>query len=464
MRVGKINASEFISGDRRLNGSYYLSEDELAMRTLRRWRGRFSTLREVTLADGIYNGGIFRMIEAADGDHGQPYVSAKDLVMADIVPKTFLSNSHGQLLDKLRLHEGTILLTCSGMNLGKSIWVRPELEGLCASGDLIRIQADSSIVPPGYLHAFLSSRFGWVSVRQLIFGGNIKHVEPEAVSKIRIPRLKPDVETKCHELVARAGRERSIARIEINEAISELSDAIGLRQLSCGNISSYGTSTVSASELNSRFDATYHARLAQEAMQAVSQTTAEVRLLKSVTERMFKPPMFKRLWVTDPKFGRQFVSGNNAYRYYADDPRYVSTRTPSFEEFILKNGWLVFQAAGQVYGLFGKPLLVSGWLDGTFCADDIYRVVPRTPQDGAYLYAFLKTGHGEILLKRQASGNSIPRVWDPQMHQLTVPWAKKQIRDRIGNKVLAAHLRIEDARLNEQEAVHLVERVIEEAS
>jgi len=102
----------------------------------------------------------------------------------------------------------------------------------------------------------------------------------------------------------------------------------------------------------------------------------------------FKPPMFKRLWVADSTYGPQFVSGNDAYRFEAEELRYVSVKTPHFDEFILKRGWVVFQAAGQIYGLFGQPLLVVGWLENLFCADDVYRLVPHNELDGAFCSHF----------------------------------------------------------------------------
>jgi len=58
------------------------------------------------------------------------------------------------------------------------------MEGMCGSGDLIRIEPDPNKLPPGYVYAFLASRYGWACIRKLIFGGHIKHIEPKAVARI----------------------------------------------------------------------------------------------------------------------------------------------------------------------------------------------------------------------------------------------------------------------------------------
>ena len=144
--------------------------------------------------------------------------------------------------------------------------------------------------------------------------------------------------------------------------------------------------------------------------------------------------------------------------------RYVSPRTPNFDEFIVRKGWLIFQAAGQIYGLFARPLFVHGWLDGLFCADDMYRVVPKHPEDGGYLFAFFRTKVGEILIKRQSAGNSIPRVWDPQMKQVLVPWPDEQDRRRFGKAIIDAHEKQFRALQAEERAVQMTEDALKQRS
>src|SRR5262249_45944633 len=154
-------------------------------------------------------------------------------------------------------------------------------------------------------------------------------------------------------------------------------------------------------------------------------------------------------WVDNGDYGRQFVSGTDAYRFQAEHIRYVSSRTPNFDKFILKEGMVIFQAAGQIGGLFGRPLLVAGWLEGLFAADDLYRLVPQTLEDGAYLYGLFRTLNGQVLLKRQACGNSIPRIWDPQIKDVSVPWPDEDVRAELGEEYLLAHRRLEEARQDE---------------
>lgn len=160
--------------------------------------------------------------------------------------------------------------------------------------------------------------------------------------------------------------------------------------------------------------------------------------------------------------GTKFVSGIDAYKYQASEFRAVSKSTKKHDEFIVKKGWVVFQAAGSIYGLFGRPLYVHGWLENLFLADDLFRIVPKNPVDGAFIFSFLNTKFGRLLIQRQASGHAIPRVWDPQIKKVEIPWPDKTLREKCAEPVIQAHDILEKARNCENKAIETLEHSIED--
>jgi len=271
-----------------------------------------------------------------------------------------------------------------------------------------------------------------------------------------VPRLGA-LEDQVHGLIQKAADLRSSASLLIQSATNDLIEALNLPPLPTKNVSDLGWSLVSSSNLKCRLDATFHCPSAIVAEDAVKNGHFPTQKLSDVTDRLFKPPIFKRIWVDSQKHGRQFISGTDAYLYEANDLRYVSFKTPNFDEFIVKKGWVIFQAAGQIYGLFGRPIYVSGWQEDVFCADDLYRIVPNNEVDGAYIFLFLRTPHGEVLVKRQASGNSIPRVWDPHMANFEMPWPSSEIREQFSAPVIKAHDQITEALILQRAAItHIV--------
>lgn len=199
----------------RLNAGSFLSEDQELADAISLWPGEASRTL-VDLAD-VFRGPIFKRNYVEDPKHGVPYVSASDMDRTDYWGARLLSTSHGGLLDQLALRKNMCVVTCSGMNLGWSMPVRADLDGVIGSHDLIRVIARDSN-EHGFIAAFLASRLGWISVRQSISGGSVKHVEPEDVNRIRVPWPDEPLRRKHGDAFIRAADLRAESNVLIAKA------------------------------------------------------------------------------------------------------------------------------------------------------------------------------------------------------------------------------------------------------
>lgn len=458
-QVKSVPSTWLENNGRRLDCGPYLSGAMEARELLR--KHRTSPLQDLTAGynGGIFNGPRFPRIYVEDARHGVPFLGSTDILAADLSSLSLLSTKQVRDNPDLVIDEGWTLITCSG-TIGRAAYARPDMKGMAGSQHFMRVAPDVSKIKSGYLYAYLSSRYGVPIVVSGTYGAIIQHIEPHHIADLPVPRLGP-IEDDAHDLIQRAAKLRSEAAKTIDASTNALLKQLDLPALEFSDVSRLGWSSVSSTDLRRRLDAPYHSPAALEAEAAIKNSRYPCKQLSAVAKRLFKPPIFKRLWVDNETYGRQFISGTDAYLYKSDDLRFVSSRTPNFEEFIVKRGWVIFQAAGQIYGLFGRPLFVSGWLEDIFCADDLYRIVPKTEADGAFIYLFLRTPYGQVLIKRQASGNSIPRVWDPHMAEFEMPWPDESIREHLAAPVIEAHDQIAEALNLEQEAILLVERAIE---
>ena len=460
MKKSIIRSSWLAKGGYRLDCSPYLGgalETEMLLDEL---SVRKDLLSAVT--SDIFNGPKFSRTYVEDPKNGVPFLGGSSLQQSDFINLPLLSNerAHSKQLRHLEIKRGMTLISCTG-TIGKLAYAREEMEGMWSSQHIMKVVPDEAKILPGYLYAYLSSKFGIPLIIAGTYGSIIQSIEPHHIAGLPVPRFGKALEQKIHNLIDEAGKLRSEASSEITNSTEFLRKKLNLPFLNNKDVRGFGVNVINSSNLNSRLDATYHSHAAMQACAALERCSVPVKSLSSVTARLFKPPMFKRLWVNKPKEGIQFISGIDAYNYEADVKRYVSHRTPKLEEFIVKEGWIIFQAAGQIYGLFGRPLLTVGWLNGLFVADDMYRIVPNNMTDGGYLTAFFRTDVGEVLIKRQSTGNSIPRVWDPQMNQIRVPWPSDKVREEIGLSVIDAHRKIERALKNDHRAIQLIEAAIE---
>lgn len=465
MKAKSVPSSWLERDGRRLDCNPYMSGALEAKVLLEKLKARKDSLRNVTLNGmaGIFNGPRFARSYVVDPQAGVPFLGSTDILSADLSGLPFLSKKQVTANPRLVVREGWTLITCSG-TIGRMAYCRPDMAGMAGSQHFMRVVPDAGKIPPGYLYAFLSSKFGVPLVVGGTYGSIIQSIEPEHIATLPVPRLGTSFEATVSDLVRDAANLRSEAIAELTEVQKVTLTELGLPDIGDASVSRTSINSVAASKLNDRLDAPYHSAAAARALSAVDAARAPRIPLTEAVKRYFKPPMFKRIWVDGPEFGRQFISGVDAYRFQAESMRFVSFKTPRFKEFLLEEGTVIFQAAGQIYGLFGQPIFVSGWLNGLFAADDLYRLVPHTANDGGFLFAFFRTAVGQVLLKRQACGNSIPRVWDPHMRDITIPWPAQVVRDRIGARVIAAHAKFERARVAENEAVSLVEQAIKQGA
>jgi len=447
-------------GGRRLDCNPYMSGALEARDALLLLPVTMEPLASVTngFGGGIFNGPQFARHWVTEPEYGVPFLSNSDMLNAELSMLPLLKRSYAKskALKHLELAEGMTLISCSG-TIGRTVYVRPDMSGMWSSQHIMKVSPDRSRIPPGYLYAYLSSRYGVPLLVSGTYGAIIQHIEPTHIQALPVPRFGFELEGAVDDLIASSALKRSKAQSSLTTALNIFEVAAGFSERRVGPVSGFATSLVAFSDLNDRLDAPYHCASALLAERMLDDGNFPVENLPNVVARYFKPPIFKRLWVDSEEHGRLFVSGNDIYRYQPEERRYVSKRTPRFDQFILKKGWLVFQAAGQIYGLFGRPLLVNGWLENTFCADDVFRIVPENEIDGAFLYLFFRTSVGQALIKRQASGNSIPRVWEPHIARLRVPWPSPATREQLALPVIRAHEQMEQARLEELQAISLVE-------
>jgi len=228
MRTGAVNANALPEDGARLTASYHLPPDLAAAVALQSSVGKAVPLQSLCLPGGIYRGPIFKRIPANGPSYGRPYVAPAELERLEIGSYRYLSFSHGRLLDDLALTAGMICVTCSGMSLGKVIFVRPDMEGLVASHDLIRILPDREHVHPGYLFAFLSSRLGKLAIRRQIYGSSIRHIEPQHLFELPIVRLGTDAEAAIGQPVLEAQKAIASGLSAVAEARRRLHKSVGL--------------------------------------------------------------------------------------------------------------------------------------------------------------------------------------------------------------------------------------------
>lgn len=457
-----VRSSWLEEGGRRLDCNPYMAGALEARDTLRELKVRKDPLKALTAgyAGGIYNGPMFRRNYVDSREYGVPFISSGTMLLADLsdLPLLRRRDAESPRLSYLRLRPGMIMISCSG-TIGRMCYVRPDMGDIWSSQDVLKVVADPDRIPPGYLYAFLSSRFGVPLVVSGTYGAIIQHIEPEHISDLPVPRIG-----KANEnAIAAKINEAAIAR---SESVSLLRKAEECLYLKSGLekptpvhlLNKPDVVTVLSSKVLDRADAFYYSAKNREARAAFDKVS-EVSELGNLAH-VFIPGIFKRLYASDPQFGSPYITGGDVFELAPTSDKYLMRRVAAEHNLLLKKGMIVVQEAGQLGGLIGRSVMVGGYLDGFSCSNNMIRIVPKDDVDGGYLFVLLSSEFGVRLLSREAAGSSIPHTDEQRVKRIRIPWLPRQLRKDIGVSAIRARDLRDRACDLEREAQEMVNTAI----
>ncbi|MET3441588.1 type I restriction enzyme S subunit [Variovorax paradoxus] len=313
-------------------------------------------------------------------------------------------------------------------------YVRPSMQGMWSSQDVLKIVPDRSRVRPGYLYAFLSSKYGVPLVVAGTYGAIIQHIEPEHVSAIEIPRLEDSIEKRIDEKISRAAKLRDKAQILLNQVSTEF-DSIH------PDLSSIGprlgtTSTVLSSEVQGRLDAEFHNPLVVKIRKTLS--SGDSISIGEWCDSVFLPGIFKRIHVPGPESAELYFTGYSLYWNEPEPKGYLSKITKLFRQVQLSEGMVLVQAFGQEGGLTGKPVWVGKFLAGKTTTHMLVRLVVKDLSRAAVLFGFLNSRIAYNQIACLTYGGSIPHFDEAGIRTVLMPRLDDERAQSISRRVLEA--------------------------
>ena len=466
MRVSSISSLSFANDEVRLAPSFHVTADPEALTTVARLEAA-DTLTELCRPSGLFRGPIFRRVFAADPAFGRPYVTATDLEQAELRPVASLSMLHGELLERLELGEDTIVVSCSGVNLGKAFYVRPDMAGLIGSHDLIRIVPDETRVRPGYLFAYLDSRFGRSALRQVTHGGSVRHIEPHQIAELRIPRLGKTIESEIHDLVFAASRllARHSARLE--DATETIERATGLSAIALDRWEE-DPSRLGWSEHPTGFGS----------LRALNFDPRVKRIRHLLEQQSFDPlgelcdadyfrgkNVFKREEAS-PDTG-VLLLGQRAVFRLRPEGRFISRNSVERNRLQVPPGTVLIPSHGTLGAreLYCRAIAVTPGMADFAYSGDFFRCVPLPHRvRPGFLYAFLRSRYAFRMLRGLSSGGKQQELTAGRMAVLPVPRLPERQEAGVADDVDQALAEFDEATDALSQARALVERRIGSAA
>ncbi len=442
---------------RRLDCGPYMSGAMEARELLRKLSVRKDILRDLTGGiSGIVNAGRITRLWVDDPSQGFPFLSSTDILQADLSSISHIAKSVARQNDQLLIKDRWTLITRSG-TIGRMAYSRSDMNGMACTEDVLRVIPDERLVKPGYIYAYLCTKFGLPIVISGTYGSIITHLEPDHISDLPVPRLGA-VEDQAHDLVQKAADLRSEANRLLADASTDLELEIGGGPVEWAHqyVQAFAVQTATLSSKVARLDAFHHIGYVGEALEKAAVPLVEVQNYA----RALRPPIMKRIRVEEGGF--EFLGGGDLVTLDQRSETHISARTPNIDKFIVHPGYILFQCVGQRYGLFGRPVLANRSIIGKAVTEAVMRLIPHDTRDAGYISVYLSTGFGQRLGMRYSAGTSIPVLQEEGARKILIYWPEEGRRHEISkvaeqaweNRALATEL--------EDEARTLVERTIEE--
>lgn len=405
---------------------------------------------------GMYHVGMDKLRWVEGPEHGVPFLRSADILKADLSHQPYILRAQARNNALFMCPAGTTLITRSG-TIGRMAYCRSDMAEMAMSQDVLKVVPDQAKVRPGYLFAFLASKYGVPLVVSGTFGSIIVHIEAENIADLPVPRLGDSLERQVHQLVEEAAEKRTRSARMLRDVAARFDELIRDVDLSQP---SPRINTVPASTIQVRFDAQFHDPVVARIRECI--TSNPHTTIREMCNRVFLPGIFKRIHIEDPSYGAPYFTGASLFWLEPLPKGILSRKTTLFDQVRMEEGTILVQAFGQDGGLTGRSVWVGRNLHGSTTTHMLVRLNTASLKRSAYLFGFLQSDAAYRQIACLTYGGSIPHFDERWISTVLVPLLPNE--DQIGSDVLAALNDRDSALEREREARALVERAIEEAS
>lgn len=413
---------------------------------------------------GIINAGRITRLWVDNSEHGYKFLSSTDISQCDLRTTPYIAKSVGNQNQNLLIDDEYTLVTRSG-SIGKMTFSRVDMKGMACTEDVLRIIPDKDLVPPGYIFAYLCTKFGVPLVISGTYGSIITHLEPHHIADLPIPRLE-NVETDVHELIQKASKFRSEAIRELESASAKFLTAATIKDITPqywhSNSGRIGfATTVRKNSLR----AVNYLPVNQYLEDYIRSQSPNWKLLEEVTEpgTLRTGPRFRRI-DADPAFGVELIGQGECFSLRPKGRWIAKKYLPDDRLLFPPEGAIMIAAQGCAgeHDLFGRAQFITGKRLNYAYSQHFLRVIADENEipRGA-LFAYLNSQIAYRIRKGYQIG-SMQQDFHPEMiKKMPVPIIRRSEAEQIDAIVRAAYQKFDDAIDSEDEAIDLVERTIE---
>lgn len=462
LKYTSVSLSEVFSNNTRLEASAFNIEAKAVKYKVEHCRYGYVHLwgKDGLVKDASYPG-RFKRIYVEKGE-GIPFYLPSQLGEIYPKPSKFISEKTYKSIKGVEIEPNRLLLSRSG-TIGKCTMSSKTTIGKVYSDDVIRVSFKSEI-DLGYVYTYFCTPTGQQMLQTNNYGAVIQHIEPEHLKNIIIPNAPELIKRKIHNLVVESYDLRDQSNELIDEAERILYEELQLPPIEQLKPKYFDDSvdlrnyTTKLSGLNLRLDCSYHTPICNSILELLNENADSVVHCGDsiITKDILLPTRFKRTYV-EAAHGIKLIGGKQINELNPGTEKYLAHSSLNDELKLKANSVLVTRS-----GTIGKTAIVPKHWEEWIGSDHIIRIIPANNDIAGYLYCWLNTEYAQQLVKRNTFGAVVDEIDTDQLSHVEIPLLKNSDKQKeINDKVLQANDLRYQAYLKEQEAVRMMEEVME---
>ncbi len=456
-----VRSSWLEEGGRRLDCNPYMSGALEARDALKLLKAPKEKLKDVTT--GVFHAGREGRLWVDSPEYGVPFLGSTDILNGDLSTLPLISKKQVKRNPNFTLGEKWTLITRSG-TIGRMAYVRPDMAGLACSEHVLRVVPDEAKIPPGYLYAFLSSKFGVPLVVSGTYGAIIQHIEPEHIlERVTIPRFSKNFESNIANQIDESARLFSSYQAGVLGATKRFFDAVGLVDISAHewhqrgrdlgfSVGSISSTSLRATNFNPRFSSL-----------AANLKAGPHALLEEICKEgtLKRGGRYKRIDAT-PEYGYLMVGQKQVFWLQAEG-QWIA-RTCVDGDVLVSPGTMLIAGAGTLGESEAYCRTEFIWKDTSKNAfSELFVRVVSNPEimPPGCLYAFMRSETAFRMLRSISFGSKLQYPLSALLKKFPIPLPEPQVRSEIHELVISAYEAREKAVRIRTDAIAQIEGQIE---
>lgn len=377
-------------------------------------------------------------------------------------PDGYLSKKTNTDIERLRVHKGQVLITCSG-TIGKVSLVSETLDNKIFSHDLLRITCKEK-EDVGYLYAFAKSQIGNLILTTNQYGAVISHIEASHLDEVYLPYPEKSIRKKISDRIEKSFSLRDEANYLWERATKIIYSELKLQEFKDFKHEHINQTlnafSVKLSDLQGRMDGSFHDKLIEDILQKLDEEAERLAKLgdADISEAIYLPQRFKRVYVDENSGTKMFgIKQITTLDPFTDKYLALGCITKKCkDELLLEPGTILISRSGTIGNMCIVPPHWKNWI----ASEDLIRIKVKKGLEG-YVYCFLSSEYGKALVKKYAFGAVQDHIDCEQVSDFCIPILrdKKKIKE-INSIVEQVNQKRNEAYLYEQEALDLLNKEV----